>query len=89
MSNRVQSSERIKLAEEDDTLITKEEEVALKLNYIFLNAVINLKTLNFENFDPLSENIDHPTLKAIVKYRKHPSIIAIVSEFTKKYFLLK
>ena len=89
MSNRVQPSERIKLAEEDDTLITKEEEVALKLNYIFLNAVINLKTLNFENFDPLSENIDHPTLKAIVKYRKHPSIIAIVSEFTKKYFLLK
>ena len=89
MSNRVQPSERIKFAEEDDTLITKEEEVALKLNYIFLNAVINLKTLNFENFDPLSENIDHPTLKAIVKYRKHPSIIAIVSEFTKKYFLLK
>ena len=89
MSNRVQSSERIKLAEEDDTLITKEEEVALKLNYIFLNAVINLKTLNYENFDPLSENIDHPTLKGIVKYRKHPSIIAIVSEFTKKYFLLK
>ena len=89
MSNRVQSSERIKLAEEDDTLITKEEEVALKLNYIFLNAVTNLKTLNSENFDPLSENIDHPTLKAIVKYRKHPSIIAIVSEFTKKYFLLK
>ena len=89
MSNRVQPSERIKLAEEDDTLITKEEEVALKLNYIFLNAVINLKTLNYENFDPLSENIDHPTLKGIVKYRKHPSIIAIVSEFTKKYFLLK
>ena len=89
MSNRVQSSERIKLAEEDDTLITKEEEVALKLNYIFLNAVINLKTLNFENFDPLSENIDHPTLTAIVKDRKHPSITAIVSEFTKKYFLLK
>ena len=89
MSNRAQSSERIKLAEEDDTLITKEEEVALKLNYIFLNAVINLKTLNYENFDPLSENIDHPTLKGIVKYRKHPSIIAIVSEFTKKYFVLK
>ena len=28
------------------------------------------------------------TLKAIVKYRKHPSIIPIASEFTKKCFPL-
>ena len=34
----------------------------------------------------MSENIDHPTFKAIVKYRKHPSAIAIASEYTKECF---
>ena len=53
----------------------------------FSNAVIDFKISKFENFDPLSKNIDH-SLKDIVKYRKHPSIIAIASEFTKEYFSL-
>ena len=76
LSNKVQSSQRIKLAQEDDTLITNEEEIEMRLNNFFSNAVINLKIPKFENFDPFS---DHP-LKAIVKYRKNPSFIAIVSE---------
>ena len=42
-SNKVQSSERIELAEEDDNLITNEEEVTMKLNHFFSNVVINLK----------------------------------------------
>ena len=28
----------------------------------------------------MSEKIDHPTLKAIVKWKNHPSILALVSE---------
>ena len=28
----------------------------------------------------MSENIDHPTLKAIVKWKNHPSILALVSK---------
>ena len=58
------------------------------LNDFFSNAVINLKIPKFEKWDPFSENIDH-LLKAIVKYRKHPGVIAIVSEFTKEYFSFK
>ena len=58
----------------------------MKLKNFFSNTVINLYISKFENFDPLSENIDHPTFKAIAKYRKHSSIIAIASEFTKEYF---
>ena len=69
-------------------LITNEEELVMELNNFFSNAVINLKIPNFENFDPLSENIDHP-LKDIVKYRKHPKVIAIVSKFTKECFLIQ
>ena len=32
------------------------------------------------------ENIAHPTLKAIVKYRKHWNLIAIAPVFTKECF---
>ena len=83
LSNKVQSSSRIKFVEDDDTLIANEEGVVIRLNNFFSNAVINLKDPKFENSEPFSENIDHP-LKAIVKYRKNPSFIAIVSKFTKE-----
>ena len=47
--NKVQSSEKIKLAEEDDTLVTNEKEFAMKLNDFFSKAVINPKISKFEN----------------------------------------
>ena len=72
-SNKVQSSERIELAEEDDNLITNEEEVTMKLNHFFSNVVINLKIPKLDN--PLSDHIDHPTLKAIANYRKHRALL--------------
>ena len=49
MPNKVQSYERRKL-EEDDTLITNQEEVAMNLTNFFLNAVLILK---FEKFEDL------------------------------------
>ena len=45
--------------------------------------------LKFENFDSLSQNIDQPILKAIVKYKKHPSDIVIALEFTNAFLLTK
>ena len=86
LSNKVQSSKRRKPSEEDEALITNEEEVAMKLSDFFSDDVVNLKIPKFENFDLSSENTDHPILKATVKYRKHPRIIAIASEFTKECF---
>ena len=85
LSNKIKSSERIELAEEDDSSITNEEEVAMELNNFFSNAVINLKVPKFENSHHFSENIAHP-LKAIVKYRKRLSVIAVASELNKEYF---
>ena len=76
----------MKLAQEDDNLITYEEEIPIKLSDFFWNAVTNFKSPKFENFDILSKNIDHSSLKAIVKYRKHSSIIAIASEFATEGF---
>ena len=80
LSNKVQSYERIKLAEEDDTLITNEEEVAMKLNDFVINAVTNLRIPEFKNFD--FKNY----FKCIKKH--NPSIIAIASDFTKECFSL-
>ena len=57
----------------------------MELNNFFSNTVINLKISKFENFELLSENIEHP-LKAIVKYRKHPRVITMAFEFTKECF---
>lgn len=37
LSNKLQSTERIKLAEEDDTLITEEEQFLMKSNDFFWN----------------------------------------------------
>ena len=45
--------------------------------------------LKFENFDSLSQNIDQPILKAIVKYKKHPSVIVIALEFSNAFLLTK
>ena len=36
-----------------------------------------LKIPDYNNCDPLIENIQEPVLKAIVKYRNHPSILNI------------
>ena len=87
MLNKAQSSERIKFAEEDVTLIKNKEKLATKLSDYFSNAVIELEISKLNNFSPLSENIDNPTLKAVVNYRKHPSITAIGSEVTNEHFL--
>ena len=35
---------------------------------------------NYDGCDALADKIDHPTLKATVKWRNHPSILRIASE---------
>ena len=81
-SKKILLSERINLTEEEsNSLLTNCEEVAEELNNFFANAVKNLHILNYENCNSLAENIDNPTLKAIAKWRNHPSILAIASEY--------
>ena len=52
-------------------------ETANILNTFFSNVVQNLDISRFPDSDPLIQNIKDPTLKAILKYRKYPSIVAI------------
>ena len=47
------------------------------MNTFFSNIVSDLKIPDCNNCDALAENIQEPLLKAIVKYRNHPSIVTI------------
>ena len=70
--------ERINLTEEENnSMLTNREQVAKELVNFFANAVKNLNIPDYKNCDSLAENIDDPTLKAIAKWRNHPSILAI------------
>ena len=57
------------------------EEVAKELNDFLANAVKNLNIPNIEKCDSLAENINDPTLNAVVKLINHPSILAIASQY--------
>ena len=47
------------------------------MNEFFSNVVTNLNIPQFNQIDRTSENISDPVIKAMVKYRAHPSATAI------------
>ena len=51
------------------------EEVAKELTNFLFNAVKNLDVPSYENCDSFAENINDSTLKALVKWKNHPSIL--------------
>ena len=76
LSDKVKSSEKITLVEGEE-IINEDGENAEILNTFFSNAVKNLKIPEYQEIDSLANNISHPMFKAILKYRNHPSIVAI------------
>ena len=76
LSDKVTSSEKITLIEEDE-IIGNDSDTARVLNTSFSNIVSNLKIPEYTRCDPLSDFISNPVLKSIVKYRNHPSILRI------------
>ena len=76
LSDKVKSSEKITLIEGEE-IINEDGENAEILNTFFSNAVKNLKIPEYQEIDSLANNISHPMFKAILKYRNHPSIVAI------------
>ena len=57
--------------------VATEQDTANVLNTFFSNVVNNLKIPQYANYDPIANNISDPILKAIVRYRNHPSILTI------------
>ena len=53
------------------------KETAEVFNNFFCNIIKNLNIFQCSDFDPIIVNVKDPTLKAIIKYEKHLSILAI------------
>ena len=68
--------EQINFVEKREILKT-DLETAEVLNTFFGNIVKNLEINQFSNFDPVINNVKDPTLKAILKRKDHPSILAV------------
>ena len=49
------------------------KKTAIALNDVFSNIITNLGIPQYIEGEPLSQNIDDPLMKAIIKYRLHPS----------------
>ena len=71
---------------EDGKIESNHKEIAGTFNNYFAKVATSLEIPGFDSFDQHSENTSQPTLKTIVKYRKHPSITAINQAFPNKYF---
>ena len=57
-------------------MITNVDENAKILNSFFSNVGKHLKIPEFKDIDFSAECIFHPTLKAIMKFRNHPSYMS-------------
>ena len=76
LSDKTKSNEKNTLVEYE-TVTTQDEQNAEPLNIFFSDAVKNLKLPKFSNTNPLAKKLSDPTLKAILKYKYHPGIVAI------------
>ena len=71
---------------EYETVTTQHEQNAELLNIFFSNAVKNLKIPRFSNTNSFVERLSDPVLKAILKYKNHPSIVAIRNANNNSHF---
>ena len=84
-SEKTKSNEKITLVE-DETVTTQDEKNAELLNLFFSSAVKNLKIPEFSDINPLAERLSDPVLKAILKYKNYPSIVAIRNPNNNSHF---
>ena len=67
---------RIYLTENGKIVKTKLE-MAEAVNSFFANVIKNLKISEHAGYDPLIDNTENRTIKALLKHRNHPSILPI------------
>ena len=60
---------------ENGKIVKTEQEAAEVFNNF--SVIQNFNISQYCNFDPIIENVKDPTLKALLKYKKHPSTLAI------------
>ena len=66
---------------EKGELVKTELETTEALNKFFSNIVNNLEIPKSSKYESFIDNTEHQTLRAILKYKNHPSIFAIENKF--------
>ena len=79
LSDNTAGKDEIHLIENNE-LVKTDLETAEVLNNFFSSIVQNLEISRYSNGESLVSNTNNATLKVILKYRNHPSIIAIRSK---------
>lgn len=76
LSHEVVSNKKIILVE-DGNILEIDKNTASVSNKFFSSSITNLEIPPNNDTEPVSYNIGDPLIKAIIKCRFHPSIIAI------------
>ena len=76
LPNKAISSKKIILVENQKILMT-ENQIATTLNDFFSNTIKTLGIPKCDQSDPVLDTVNDDTLKAVLKHRKHPSILTI------------
>ena len=74
---------------DNEKMLTSESETGETLNNLFSNKVKKLSIPKFNSNNSVTENIKDPVFKAILKYKNHPSILAIQKYSKNKTFHFK
>ena len=80
LSEKMSGMDKIHLIENNER-IKNDLKTAEVLNNFFSNIVQKLNIARYTSEESFVDNISDPTLKAILKYRNHPSIIAIRKKY--------
>ena len=80
LPDKVMTRDRINLSEKWESVKTQLE-TAEVLNKFFSDIVNNLEISKYSKYKSFIDNIEDQTLRAILKYKNHPSIIAIQNKF--------
>ena len=86
LSDKSCFKEQINLVEKEENLKT-DLDIAEVLNTFFGNIVKNLEINQYSNFDPVINNVKDPTLRVILKYKDHPSILTIQNNLLLKKWI--
>ena len=79
-SNKSSENEKIISVEKQD-ILTNDSSVSKVLNNFFSNIVKKLGVSDYMHSHPLATEVNDLTLRAIMKYRNHPSVLAILDKY--------
>ena len=80
LSNKSLENEKIILVEKEE-ILTKDNSIAKVLNSLFSNIVKTLGIFDYMRSHPLAKEVNDPTLRAIMKYQNHPSVLTILDKY--------